>query len=52
MTFQVVKGQRAGTFVILSFRTIGGQPYAQVKGVRATKPGEFALPLSALRAAV
>jgi hypothetical protein len=51
---QIVKGQRAGTFVILSFRTIGGEQYAQVKEVhpvtQATKPGEFALPLSALRA--
>lgn len=57
MTFQanqIVKGHQAGTFVILSFRTIGGEQYAQVKEVHpvthATKPGEFALPVSALRA--
>jgi hypothetical protein len=57
MTFktnQIVKGQRAGTFVILGFRTIGGEQYAQVKELQpvthATKPGEFSLPISALRA--
>ena len=46
---QIVKGQRAGTFVILGFRTIGGEQHAQVKEVhpvtQAPKPGEFALPV-------
>ena len=49
---QIVKGQRAGTFVILGFRTIGGEQYAQVKAYNAATgavaKGEFALPVSAL----
>jgi hypothetical protein len=50
---QIVKGQVAGTFVILAFRVIGGEDYAQVKEVHPVTHqmgrGEFALPLSALR---
>ena len=55
MTFQtnqIVKGIKAGTFVIVAFRTIGGEEYAQVKPYNALTQkagrGEFALPLSAL----
>jgi hypothetical protein len=54
-TNQIVKGRRAGTFVIVGFRTIGGVEHAQVKPVHPTthEParGEFALPLDALVAA-
>ncbi len=52
---QIVKGKTAGQFVILSFRTIGGEQYAQVKEVCAVtgkaRRGEMALPVSALKAA-
>ena len=53
---QIVKGQAAGTFVILGFRNIGGEEYAQLKEVNPsdytqTAPGEIALPLTALKAA-
>jgi hypothetical protein len=52
---QIVKGQRAGTFVILAFRTICGEQYAQVKpydeASGKTGRGEFALPVSALKQA-
>ena len=52
---QIVKGQRAGTFVILGFRTIGGEQYAQLKEVHPVthQParGELALPLTAIKAA-
>jgi hypothetical protein len=51
---QIVKGAKAGQFVILAFRTIGGEAYAQVKEYDSVtgkaRRGEFALPLSALRA--
>lgn len=52
---QIVKGKRAGTFVILGFRTIGGEQYAQVKAVNPadhtqTARGELALPLDAIQA--
>lgn len=52
---QIVKGANAGTFVILGFREIGGEQYAQVKAVNPSDhtqvaSGEFALPISALRA--
>lgn len=51
---QIVKGRAAGTFVILGFREIGGEPWAQLKEVNPVthKPakGELALPVSALRA--
>lgn len=54
-TNQIVKGISAGTFVILNFRKIGGEDYAQVKPVNPNNHaevgrGEFALPLSALQA--
>jgi hypothetical protein len=50
---QIVKGKRAGTFVILGFRTIGGEQHAQVKPVNPANhaqhgAGEMALPLDAL----
>ena len=52
---QIVKGQRAGTFVILGFRTIGGEQNAQLKEVHPVthQParGELALPLTAIKAA-
>lgn len=52
---QIVKGVKAGTFVILALRTIGGEKGAQVKEVNPndhsqTAPGEMWLPLSALKA--
>ena len=51
---QIVKGHVAGTFVILGFRIIGGEEWAQLKCVNPdnhtqTAPGELALPLTALR---
>ena len=50
---QIVKGHKAGTFVILGFRIIGGESYAQLKAVNPsnhtqTARGELALPLTAL----
>lgn len=50
---QIVKGRKAGTFVILGFREIGGVAHAQVKAVNPQNhaqvaPGEIALPLEAL----
>lgn len=49
---QIVKGQRAGTFVILTLRTVGGEQGAQVKpydpATGKTGRGEFFLPLTAL----
>lgn len=50
---EIVKGKVAGTFVILGFRNIDGEEYAQVKEVNPndhtqTAPGEIALPLTAL----
>lgn len=53
---QIVKGVNAGTFVILGFRNIGGEEYAQLKEVNPnnyeeTAPGELALPLDAIKAA-
>lgn len=51
---QIVRGAVCGTFVILGFRVIEGEDYAQVKAVHpvthAPARGEFALPLTALRA--
>ena len=51
---QIVNGAKAGQFVILGFRAISGEAYAQVKEYDAitgkARRGEFALPLSALRA--
>ena len=50
---QIVKGQSAGTFVILGFRTIGGEQYAQLKvydeASGKTGRGEIALPLDAIK---
>lgn len=51
---QIVKGQNAGTFVVLGFREIGGEQYAQLKEVNPndyTKvaKGEIALPLTAIK---
>ena len=52
-TNQIVRGARAGTFVILGFRLIDGEDHAQVKPVHPTTHapgrGEFSLPVSALR---
>ncbi len=52
---QIVKGQKAGTFIILALRTIGGEQYAQVKEYDTVtgkaRRGEMALPLTALRVA-
>ena len=51
---QIVKGQTAGTFVILGFRNLEGEDYAQLKEVNPsdhtqTAAGEIALPLTALK---
>lgn len=52
---QIVKGHKAGTFVIVGFRTIGGEQYAQVKEYDTVsgkaRRGEMALPISAIRLA-
>lgn len=50
---QIVKGKRAGTFVILALRTVGGEQGAQVKSVNPADhsqvgKGEMFLPLDAL----
>ena len=50
---QIVKGKVAGHFVILGFRQIAGETYAQVKPVnpadhRQVGQGELALPMDAL----
>lgn len=49
---QIVKGHQAGTFVILGFRKIGGEDYAQCKEIdpvtHAPRRGELALPVTAL----
>ena len=54
---QIVKGHYAGTFVILGFRTINGEIYAQLKIVNPrdysnAAMGELALPITALREVV
>jgi len=50
---QIVKGQVCGTFVILGFRNIDGEEYAQLKAINPDthkpKKGELALPIDALR---
>jgi hypothetical protein len=49
---QIVSGVAVGKFIILSFRQIGGEDYAQVKPCNCdgiAGRGEFALPLVALR---
>ncbi|MGB1651169.1 MAG: hypothetical protein ACPHEP_09085 [Acidimicrobiales bacterium] len=56
MTFevnQIVKGIKAGTFVIVGFRTIDGEAHAQLKAVdpadySRVARGELALPLTAI----
>lgn len=50
---QIVRGARAGTFVVLGFRSIGGDEHAQVQAVNPANHseragGSFALPISAL----
>jgi len=50
---QIVKGHKAGTFIILGFRTIGGEHYAQLKSVNPANhnqvsKGELAMPISSL----
>ena len=52
---QIVKGKIAGTFVILGFRIIANEEYAQLKEVNPdnhsqTGAGELALPLNKLLA--
>lgn len=52
---QIVKGKKAGTFVILGFRIINDEHYAQLKSVHPddyTKVavGELSLPVSSLQA--
>ena len=51
---QIVKGVNAGTFVILGFRMIQGERWAQLKTVNPDNyaqvgRGEMALPLTAIR---
>ena len=51
---QIVKGINAGTFVILGFRNIDGEQFAQLKEVNPrdytqTSHGEIALPLSKIK---
>jgi hypothetical protein len=51
---EIVKGIKSGTFVILGFRTINSEEYAQLKEVNPrdhtqTAPGELALPITALK---
>lgn len=52
---QIVKGAKAGTFVIVALRSIGGEQYAKVKEYDEVtgnaRRGEMALPVSALRLA-
>lgn len=52
---QIVKGIVAGEFIILGFRTIGGEDFAQLKpyDIKSAKTGrgELALPLSKIIAA-
>jgi len=52
---QVVRGVRAGTFVVLGFRTLGGEEMVQVQAVNSSDhtqrvPGSIALPLAAVAA--
>jgi hypothetical protein len=53
---QIVKGQRAGTFVVIGTYTSNGEAYVQVKTVNPSNHaqmgrGELALPASAVMAA-
>jgi len=50
---QVVRGVRAGTFVVLGFRTLGGEEMVQVQAVNPADhtqraSGSIALPLAAV----
>lgn len=50
---QIVKGKRAGVFVVLGFRTVGGEQGAQLKAVNPadytqTAPSELFLPFDAI----
>ena len=50
---QIVKGKKAGTFVVLGFRIIAGEIYAQLKTVNPNNyaehgAGEIALPIDCL----
>ncbi len=50
---EIVKGKKAGTFLILGFREIDGTLHAQLKEVNPndhtqTSAGEIALPLDAI----
>lgn len=52
---QIVKGKRAGVFVIPALRTVGGVPGAQLKAVdpldhTRTARGELFLPFDAIEA--
>ena len=49
----IVKGKKAGTFVIIGFRKINNEDYAQLKEVNPrnyteTAIGEIALPLTSI----
>ena len=53
---QIVKGKVSGFFIILGFRNINGEDYAQLKCVDSkdftkTARGEIALPIEALEVA-
>lgn len=50
---KIVKGKKAGTFVIIGFRKINNEDYAQLKEVNPrnyteTAIGEIALPLTSI----
>ena len=50
---QIVKGKKAGTFVIIGFRKINNEDYAQLKEVNPknyieTAIGEIVLPLTSI----
>ena len=50
---QIVKGKKTGTFVIIGFRKINNEDYAQLKEVNPrnyteTAIGEIALPLTSI----
>jgi hypothetical protein len=51
---QIVKGIKVGTFVVLRFRIVGNERYAQLKEVCPLTGrkgrGEICLPVSALKA--
>lgn len=51
---QIVKGKVCGEFIIIGFRNIGGEGYAQLKEHNKGQlgRGEFSLPLTAIKAKV